>query len=81
MQARCTATTAEYSLIDDETLVHNECHLDTVDGLLSQVDGTATPEDDRFSYLRFSSSLLFKQTILLLRPMVQTQKIPMNGLW
>ena len=53
MQARCTATTAEYSLIDDETIgVHNECHLDTVDGPLSQIDGTATPEDDRFSHLK-----------------------------
>lgn len=52
MQARCTATTAEYTLIDEETIgVHNECHLDNPDGVLSQVDGTAIPEDDRFSHL------------------------------
>ena len=51
-QSRCTATTAEYSLIDDETIgVHNECRIDELDGSLSQVDGTATPVDDRFSHL------------------------------
>jgi lipocalin len=55
VQARCTATTAEYTLLDQETIgVHNECHLDTTDGTLSQVDGTATSEDDRFSHLKVS---------------------------
>ena len=60
-QARCTATTAEYSLNDDGTIaVHNECHLDEIDGVLSTVDGTATPADDRFSYLevQFFSSFV-----------------------
>ena len=53
MQSRCTATTAEYSLIDDETIgVHNECRIDDLDGTLSQIDGTATPVDDRFSHLK-----------------------------
>ena len=52
-QARCTATTAEYTLIDDETIgVHNECHIDELDGPLSQIDGTATPVDARFSHLK-----------------------------
>ena len=52
-QARCTATTAEYTLVDDETIgVHNECRIDSLDGPLSQIDGTATPVDERFSHLK-----------------------------
>ena len=52
-QARCTATTAEYTLIEEETIgVHNECRLDEIDGPLSQVDGTATPVDERYSHLK-----------------------------
>ena len=51
-QARCTATTAEYSLIDEETIgVYNRCRLDDIDGQLSEIEGTATPVDDRFSHL------------------------------
>lgn len=54
-QARCTATTAEYGLIEDGTIsVHNECHLDEVDGTLSAIDGIATPVDERFSHLEVS---------------------------
>ena len=58
-QARCTATTAEYTLNEDGTIaVHNECRLDELDGVLSAADGVATPVDDRFSHLevRFYSS-------------------------
>lgn len=54
-QARCTATTAEYTLVAEETIgVRNECHLDEIDGPLSQIDGTATPVDDRYSHLKVS---------------------------
>ena len=53
MQARCTATTAEYTLLEDGIIgVHNECRIDTLDGSLSQVDGTATPVDERLSHLK-----------------------------
>ena len=59
VQARCTATTAEYSLVDEETIgVLNKCRIDEIDGPLSEIEGTATPVDDRFSHLdvRFFSS-------------------------
>ena len=59
-QARCTATTAEDSLIDEETIgVHNRCHIDDLDGQLSEIEGTAIPVDDRFSHLevQFFSNL------------------------
>ena len=53
MQARCTATTAEYTLIEEGVIgVHNECRIDSLDGNLSQIDGTATPVDDRLSHLK-----------------------------
>ena len=52
-QVNCTATTAEYSLIDEETIeVYNRCHLNEVDGQLSEIKGTARPTDDNYNHLR-----------------------------
>ena len=52
-QANCTATTAEYSLIDEETIeVYNRCRLNDVDGQLSEIKGTARPTDDNYNHLR-----------------------------
>ena len=54
-QARCTGTTATYSSISETTIgVRNECYIDSLDGPLSAIDGTATPTDERFSHLLVS---------------------------
>lgn len=51
-QTRCTGTTAEYSLREDGLIgVLNRCYLDSLDGSLSQISGTATPIDDTFARL------------------------------
>ena len=52
-QANCTATTAEYSLIDTETIeVYNRCYLNDVDGPLSEIKGTARPIDEKYNHLK-----------------------------
>ncbi|MEC8276281.1 MAG: lipocalin family protein [Myxococcota bacterium] len=54
-QARCTGTTATYSSIDVTTIgVRNQCYIDSLDGPLSSIDGTATPIDERYSHLLVS---------------------------
>ena len=46
-QAACTGTTAEYGLIDEETIsVHNRCWIGSLDGQLSQITGKASILDD-----------------------------------
>lgn len=51
-QARCTGTTANYTSIDETTIgVLNECYIDSLEGPLSSINGTATPVDERFSHL------------------------------
>ena len=51
-QAWCTGTTAEYSLIDDDTIgVLNRCYVGSLDGTLNQIEGTAKPVDDTFARL------------------------------
>ena len=54
-QARCTGTTATYSSIDATTIgVRNQCYIDSLDGPLNSIDGTATPIDERYSHLLVS---------------------------
>lgn len=51
-QASCTGTTAEYGVIDDETIsVRNTCYLNDLDGQLSVINGTATFNDDTYTRL------------------------------
>ena len=46
-QAVCTGTTAEYGLIDEQTIsVYNRCWIGSLDGQLSQITGTASILDD-----------------------------------
>ena len=51
-QTRCVGTTAQYSLRDDGLIgVTNRCYLDSLDGPLNQIEGTAKPVDDTFARL------------------------------
>ena len=51
-QVRCAGTTAEYSLLDDGVIgVHNRCYLDSLNGPLNQIRGTAKPIDESFARL------------------------------
>ena len=51
-QASCTATSAEYGIIDDETIsVKNTCLLNDLDGQLSVINGTATFNDNTYTRL------------------------------
>ena len=51
-QAACAGTTAEYSLIDEETIgVTNRCYVGGLDGRLNEIDATARPLDDSFARL------------------------------
>jgi apolipoprotein D and lipocalin family protein len=51
-QQWCTGTTAEYSLIDEETIgVLNRCYVGSLDGNLNQIEGTARPIDDTYARL------------------------------
>ena len=51
-QASCTGTSAEYGIIDDETIsVKNTCYLYDLDGQLSVINGTATFNDDTYTRL------------------------------
>ena len=57
-QRNCTGTTAEYGIIDDETVsVRNRCYLYDLDGQQSLINGTATFIDN--SYTRLSVDLGF----------------------
>ena len=52
-QANCTATTAEYTLLDESTIeVYNRCRLNEVDGQPSEIKGTARPMDDKYNHLK-----------------------------
>ena len=51
-QAYCSGTTAEYALIDDETIgVTNRCYIGNLDGNLNEIEGTARPLDETFARL------------------------------
>ena len=51
-QQWCTGTTAEYSLIDAQTIgVLNRCFVGSLDGNLNQIQGTARPIDDTYARL------------------------------
>ena len=51
-EANCTGTTAEYGLIDEETIsVHNRCYIGSLDGRLNEIEGTASFADDSFARL------------------------------
>ena len=51
-QQYCAGTTAEYSLIDTETIgVLNQCFVGSLDGMLNQIEGTARPIDDTYARL------------------------------
>ena len=57
-QRNCTGTTAEYGIIDDETVsVDNSCYLYDLDGQQSLISGSATFLDD--SYTRLAVDLGF----------------------
>ena len=51
-QAACAGTTAEYSLIDAETIgVTNRCYVGGLDGRLNEIDATARPLDETYARL------------------------------
>lgn len=51
-QTNCSGTTAEYSLIDDNTVgVYNRCYLGGLNGNVNEINGTATFQDDSFARL------------------------------
>ena len=51
-QAFCSGTTAEYSLIDDDTIgVTNRCRIGGLDGSQNRIDGTARALDDTYARL------------------------------
>ena len=53
VQANCTATTAEYTLLEDNRIeVYNRCNLNDVDGQLSEITGTARAVDERYNHLK-----------------------------
>ena len=52
-QARCTGTTANYTLLEPGVVgVENRCFIDSLDGSLSVINGTAEPEDDDYAHLK-----------------------------
>ena len=51
-QSACAGTTAEYSLIDPDTIgVTNRCYIGGLDGRLNEIDATARPLDDSYARL------------------------------
>lgn len=51
-QQSCTGTTAEYSLLDSGDIrVLNRCYLDSLDGALSEIEGSASFVDDSYARL------------------------------
>ena len=51
-QAYCSGTTAEYALIDEETIgVTNRCYIGDLDGNLNEIEATARPLDETFARL------------------------------
>jgi apolipoprotein D and lipocalin family protein len=51
-QTACSATTAEYSLIDESTIgVTNRCRLGGLEGRMNKIEGTARPIDDSYARL------------------------------
>lgn len=51
-QQNCVGTTAEYTLIDDETIgVFNKCWLGSFDGNINELEGTATVLDESYARL------------------------------
>ena len=51
-QAACAGTTAEYSLIDEDTIgVTNRCYVGGLNGRLSEIDATARPLDETYARL------------------------------
>ena len=51
-QRSCTGTTAEYSLIDDQTVgVLNRCYLGSLDGQLNAIQGVAYVQDETYARL------------------------------
>lgn len=51
-QTACSATTAEYSLIDESTIgVTNRCRLGGLEGRMNKIEGTARPIDDTYARL------------------------------
>lgn len=54
-QAACTGSTAQYGVVDDDTIsVRNRCLLDGLDGDPYVIEGTADAEDDTFTKLSVS---------------------------
>jgi lipocalin len=52
IQANCHGTTAEYGVIDDDTVsVYNRCRLGSLDGELSEIEGTADFADGTYARL------------------------------
>lgn len=52
IQADCHATTAEYGVVDEDTVsVYNRCHLGSPDGELSEIEGTADFVDEGYARL------------------------------
>ena len=53
VQARCTGTTAEYTLLEPGVVgVQNRCFIDSLDGSPSVINGTAEPEDEDYAHLK-----------------------------
>ena len=51
-QASCSGTTAEYALLEDETIgVTNRCYFGSLDGNLNEIEATARPLDETFARL------------------------------
>ena len=51
-QAYCSGTTAEYTLIDPETIgVTNRCFVGSLDGNLNEIEATARPLDETYARL------------------------------
>lgn len=52
VQQSCTGTTAEYGVVDDDTIsVYNRCTLGSLDGPVNEIEGTADFTDDTYARL------------------------------
>ncbi len=52
IEAGCTGTTAEYGVVDDDTIsVYNRCYLGSLDGEVNEIEGTADFADDSYARL------------------------------
>lgn len=52
IEADCTGTTAEYGVVDDDTIsVYNRCYLGSLDGEVNEIEGTADFADDSYARL------------------------------